>query len=88
MNIQKDYEAIIQWKKQEHHINGWNVMDLSCEGLLEETETNNVKACIEAMKECMLEGDSFLTDENLKTRKFAVRYYCDNLSESRRKMFW
>jgi len=61
-------------------------MDVCCEDLLEETETNNTKACIEAMKGCMLEGDQFLTQDQ-HTKKFAVRYYCDNLSESRRKMF-
>ena len=88
MDIRKDYEVIITWKKQEHNINGWNAMDISCEGLLNETETDNIHACVDAMLACMLEGDQMSGPEaDRYSKEFSVRYYCDNLSESRRRIF-
>lgn len=87
MDIRKDYEEIISWKKQEHNINGWNAMDISCGELLNETETDNIHACVDAMLACMLEGDQMADLADRYSKDFSVRYYCDNLSESRRRIF-
>ena len=46
----------------------------------------NLKTCCEAIRECMLEGDEFIEEPARKTgASLTVRYYCDNLSEDRRK---
>jgi hypothetical protein len=85
-----DYADILKWKKKEIQLNGWNIFDVQAKDLLEETEpgTDNLNACIEGMLKNMLEGDVFLAgNEYERGSDFAVRYYCDNLSESRRKLF-
>ncbi len=80
----KDYEEMIRFLKREINVNGWNELDLSAEELMKLAEDKDVKACTEAMRECMLEGDTYLSDKR-NTKETAVRYYCDNLSASRRK---
>lgn len=78
----KDYEQIIEFKKKEFNVNGWNALDICAQKLAE--DKLDVDAAIAAMKNCMLEGDQFLQDEEEDT---TVRYYCDNLSSSRQKYF-
>ena len=85
-----DYAEIVRWKKHEIRINGWNEYDVTAKELMEEVEpgVQNRSACIEGMLKNMLEGDVFLHgNEHDRNENFAVRYYCDNLSESRRKLF-
>ncbi len=87
MSIQKDYEEVIRFLKKEHNMNGWNALDICVKDILEMTETDNAEACAEALRQCMLEGDIFLNERGA-AREVKVRYYCDNLSDSRRKLFW
>ena len=86
-----DYEDKIRWKKGEAHAINQNI-EISAKDLLTEFEAgvNNLKTVCEAMLNCMLEGDEFLVEPKGKTKvseALTVRYYCDNLSETRRKYF-
>ena len=86
-----EYAEILQWKKREIQLNGWNEYNVTAAELMEEVEpgVDNLDACIEGMLKNMLEGDVFLCgNEHDRNAEFAVRYYCDNLSGSRRKLFW
>ena len=85
-----EYEQMIRWKKFEFHENGWNVMDMSVKDIMasaNDTEENLLNA-IEGMKRNMLEGDSVIIgDVTHPDMTFVVRYYCDNLSEDRKRVF-
>lgn len=84
------YEEMIRWKKQEFHANGWNALDMNVKDVMKAFDETKVSLadCAEGMKRNMLEGDSVIfgdiehPDENL-----TVRYYCDNLSESRKQVY-
>lgn len=86
----KDYIDVINWKKWEaHHLN-WLYIEINANDLLTELEVgvSNITVASKAMLECMLEGDLFLFEPKTKSRvskKLTIRYYCDNLSESRKK---
>lgn len=85
-----EYEQMIRWKKFEFHENGWNAMDMSVKDIMasaNDTEENLLNA-IEGMKRNMLEGDSVIIgDVTHPDMTFVVRYYCDNLSEDRKRVF-
>ncbi|MCR4950377.1 MAG: hypothetical protein K6A40_03515 [Solobacterium sp.] len=83
---QHEFEAIINFRKQECNRNGFNALHISVEELAElcGSTTKDYSVIAEAMKQCMLEGDSF---ENSDEKELSVVYYCDNLSPSRRKLF-
>ncbi|MBR2812824.1 MAG: hypothetical protein IKD69_15735 [Solobacterium sp.] len=78
----EDYVKTILWLKKEQNVNGWNAYDVKAADLAKSAKDR--EKVIDAMKDCMLEGDQIL-DET--PAAFTVRYYCDNLSSSRRKMF-
>lgn len=87
----EDFEKVINFKKQEFQANGWNALDIRAGGLVKSVcgADEDLPAAVEAMYECMLEGDQLINDpgeENRVTPEFTVRYYCDNLSPSRRKL--
>ena len=84
------YIDVINWKKWEAHNMNWLYIEINANDLLTEVEAgvNNVKTVCAAMLDTMLEGDGFIVELKTKTKVSAsltVRYYCDNLSESRRK---
>lgn len=84
------YMDVINWKKWEAHNMNWLYIEINANDLLTEVEAgvNNVKTVCAAMLDTMLEGDGFIVEPKTKTKVSAsltVRYYCDNLSESRRK---
>ena len=84
------YIDVINWKKWEAHNMNWLYIEINANDLLTEVEAgvNNVKTVCAAMLDTMLEGDGFIVEPKIKTKVSAsltVRYYCDNLSESRRK---
>lgn len=83
-----DYGNIVAWKKREFNLNGWNAMDIKAEDLIREAggEVEDLSEVIEGMKRNMLQGDQFVSGEQ-NSVKLTVRYYCDNLSESRGRMF-
>ena len=84
---QQDYMDLINWKKGEAHGMDWLYIELNAGDLLNEAEAgvSNTAACYKAMLETMLDGDEFIVETKRTSSKLTVRYYCDNLSESRRK---
>ena len=83
---QQEYEAIIQFRKQEHNRNGFNALTVSLKEMAElcGSGEKEYSVIVEAMRQCMLEGDSLRDAEG---EALSVVYYCDNLSPSRRKMY-
>lgn len=82
------YMDVINWKKWEAHHMNWLYIEINAGDLNTEIEAGvaNLKTCCEAIRECMLEGDEFIEEPARKTgASLTVRYYCDNLSEDRRK---
>lgn len=90
MKTKEDFETIIRFKKNEFHTSGWNALDINAGTLVEldgDSEDDIVPA-VDAMRDCMLEGDCFLNDPGAQDRykpELTVRYYCDNLSPNRKK---
>ena len=72
-------------KKGEAHSWNWLYIEVNAGDLLTEVEAgaDNMAACVEAIKDCMLEGDYFIVEAD--DAALSVRYYTDNLSEWRRK---
>ena len=88
----KDYEDIINWKKGEAHAMDWLYIEINAGDLLTEVEAgvDNLATTCNAILNCMLEGDGFIVEpaeENKVSDTLTVRYYCDNLSETRKKYF-
>ena len=86
----EEFERIIRFKKQEFSANGWNALEINAKDLMTSIGAGDedLMAAVEAMQECMLEGDCFINRPAEKVSKdLTVRYYCDNLAESRRKYF-
>ena len=82
-----EFEQMIAFMKQEHHINGWNVLDICCAELVAKAG-GKAEDAAEAMLKNMMTGDQILQDpENRYSAGLKVRYYCDNLDESRGRMF-
>lgn len=84
------YKDIINWKKWEAHNKDWLYIEVNAGDLLTEVEAgaDNMETCVNAILDCMLEGDCFINRPAEKVSKdLTVRYYCDNLAESRRKYF-
>ena len=82
------YKDIINWKKWEAHNKDWLYIEVNAGDLLQEVEAgaDNMETCVNAILDCMLEGDCFINRPAEKVSKdLTVRYYCDNLAESRRK---
>lgn len=81
----EEVEKMIRWKKQEFNRNGWNAMDLCLKDILNGSDVQDVA---EGMKRNMLEGDNVIAgDIENPDKSLTVRYYCDNLSDSRRRMY-
>lgn len=92
MKSKQDYVDIINWKKGEAHAMDWLYIEINAGDLLEEVEAgkNNLKNVCDAILDCMLEGDTFIfepAEANKLNSALTVRYYCDNLSESRKKYY-
>lgn len=88
----KDYEDIINWKKGEAHAMDWLYIEVNAGDLLTEVEAgvDNLSTTCQAILNCMLEGDGFIVDpaeEDKVNASLTVRYYCDNLSQDRKKYF-
>lgn len=88
----KDYADIINWKKGEAHAMDWLYIEINAGDLLEEVEAgkNNIRNVCNAILDCMLEGDAFMTEPaeaDKVSSTLTVRYYCDNLSETRKKFY-
>ncbi|NCB34267.1 MAG: hypothetical protein EOM64_10420 [Erysipelotrichia bacterium] len=80
----------MNWKKWEAHNMDWLYIELNAGDLLTELEAgaDNMKTCCNAILDCMLEGDGFIVEPKEADHvnpTLTVRYYCDNLSEDRKK---
>lgn len=85
---EKDFEEAVAFKKKECQMNGWNALDLKASDLLKESESDNPEACALGMLRNMMTGDEILKgDENTRDESLVIRYYCDNLDESRGRTF-
>ena len=86
MLSQKDFEEIIAFYKQEHQLNGWNALDISCRQLI--NTSSEASEAAKAMVKNMMTGDQFIQGSiDTLNEDLVVRYYCDNLDESRGRMF-
>lgn len=90
MKTKEDFESIIQFKKNEFHSSGWNALDINAGSFMEieGDGKEDIVPIVDAMRDCMLEGDCYLNDPGANNRykpELTIRYYCDNLSSSRRK---
>ncbi len=88
----KDYEDKINWKKGEANGMDWLYIEINAGDLLTEFEAgvDNLEAVCKAVLNTMLEGDGFIVEpaaEDKVDASLTVRYYCDNLSDSRKKFF-
>jgi len=86
----QEYKDVINWKKWEAHNMDWLYIEINAGDLLTELEAgaDNMETCCNAILDCMLEGDGFIVEPKVGEAPAAtltVRYYCDNLSEDRRK---
>ena len=83
----QEYKDVINWKKWEAHNMNWLYIEINAGDLMTELEAgvNNIKTVCEAINDSMLEGDTFIVESEKPSTKLTVRYYCDNLSEERRK---
>ncbi len=86
----QEYKDVINWKKWEAHNMNWLYIEVNAGDLLTELEAgvNNLETAATAILDCMLEGDHFIVEpkeENKISADLTVRYYCDNLSDDRRK---
>ena len=90
MKSVKDYEDIINWKKGEANGMDWLYIEIKADDLLTEVEAglDNLATVCQAIRNCMLEGDTFIVEPKGDTdANMTVRYYCDNLSPERKKYF-
>ena len=87
--VQK-YKDVINWKKWEAHHMNWLYIEVNAGDLMTEIEAgvDNLNTCCAAILDCMLEGDGFIVEPKEADKvssSLTVRYYCDNLSEDRRR---
>ncbi|MCF0111244.1 MAG: hypothetical protein HUJ58_05030 [Erysipelotrichaceae bacterium] len=85
-----DYMNTINEMKWDAHNQNWLYIEVNAKDLNAKVEpgvTNTTTAC-KAIYDALLEGDNILVKPETKTGygvALTVRYYCDNLHESRRK---
>lgn len=89
---QEQYATRLQEMKQEAHDKMWLYIEVNAKEFMEECEpkVKNLSPCCKAMLAAMLEGDGFIvepSEPNKVNSSLTVRYYCDNLSQDRRKYF-
>ena len=83
-----DYKEAVFFRKKEYNRNGWNELIIKAEDLIALSDEKDIHAVCEGMLKNMLEGDRILNGENNPyTKDLAIAYYCDNLSESRRRLY-
>lgn len=83
-----DYKEAVSFRKKEYNLNGWNRLVIKASDLIGLTDKADVRAVCDGMLKNMLEGDSFAKDfPDPYTPDLEIIYYCDNLSESRRRLY-
>ena len=86
----EQYTSIINNKKLEAQSKQWLYIEVNAKELMNELEpgAKNINTACKAIYEALLEGDSILVKPETKTGMgvaLTVRYYVDNLHESRQK---
>ena len=83
-----DYREIIQALKQTANQENTLFIEILANDLMfkHEPEGKNVKTVTKALADELLEGDKILAGR-IGRRNFKVRYYCDNLAETRRSYY-
>ncbi len=85
MKSRNELIEMITWRKKEINLNGWNELDINA---VEYEEDAALADICEALKACMLEGDTITAGSaDVPSKEMAVRYYCDNLSSERRRVY-
>lgn len=83
-----NYTEAIYFRKREYNRNGWNELKIKAADIIAFTGKKDVKAVCEGMLKNMLEGDRIINGSDDKPSKdLEIAYYCDNLSESRRRLY-
>lgn len=83
-----DYKEAVFFRKKEYNMNGWNELVIRASDLMELNDEKDVHAVCEGMLKNMLEGDRFVNEPaDLYSKELTIAYYCDNLSESRRRLY-
>ena len=85
-----DYSAKLQEMKWEAHNKEWLYIEVNAKDLMNELEpgAKNINTACKAILDALLEGDRILVTPKTKTgmgTALTVRYYVDNLHESRQK---
>lgn len=85
-----DYATRINEMKWEAHNKEWLYIEVNAKELMASCEpgVKNIAVCCQAIYDALLEGDIILVKPTTKTGNgvaLTVRYYVDNLHESRRK---
>ena len=85
-----DYSQKLLEMKWEAHNKQWLYIEVNAKELMNEMEpgAKNINAVCKAIYDALLEGDSILVKPETKTGigvALTVRYYVDNLHESRQK---
>ena len=83
-----DYKEAVYFRKREYNRNGWNELIIKASDLISLSGEKDVKAVCDGMLKNMLEGDRIINGSDDKPSKdLEIAYYCDNLSESRRRLY-
>ncbi len=83
-----DYKEAVFFRKREYNLNGWNEMIVKASDLMALNDEKDVRAVCEGMLKNMLEGDRIIKGSaEHPSKDLEIAYYCDNLSESRRRLY-
>jgi hypothetical protein len=83
-----DYREAVYFRKREYNRNGWNELIIKAADLIALTKEKDVSAVCDGMLKNMLEGDRIVNGSPDKpSADLEITYYCDNLSESRRRLY-
>lgn len=83
-----DYREAVLFRKKEYNRNGWNELVIKASDLIALSGEKDVHAVCEGMLKNMLEGDRIVNGSaDHPSKDLKIAYYCDNLSESRRRLY-
>ena len=83
-----DYREAILFRKREYNRNGWNELKIKAADLIALNDEKDIAAVCDGMLKNMLEGDRIINGSDAQpSADLEIAYYCDNLSESRRRLY-
>lgn len=87
-SMKADYKEAVFFRKKEYNRNGWNELRIKASEFLALDEDAEIKDVCKGMLKNMLEGDRIITGSPEEpSEDLEIAYYCDNLSESRRRLY-